>query len=288
MSRKFRLAATATVVAMVLASCGGGSSNDAGDEVTGEGGATPIAQAELTFQPMSAGKLTVCSAAPNEPFVSEDGSGKWTGFDIDLMASIAQRYGLALDVKQQAAEGIWLAPAAGTCDVAAAAISIGADKEENAAFSDSYFDANQSLLVRTEDAETLIDLELMAGKKIGVLTGSEGEAYAKENATSSTIQSFDDTEAMYLALESGNVDGVVHDYAISASRAAREGSKTEVSATLITDVYLGFAVAKDNVALRDALNESLNEFRATGVYDEIFGKYFKPASADEETSDEEE
>ena len=288
MSRTFRLAAAAAALTLVISACGGGSSSDPDSGAVDEGGSTPIAQAELTFQPMSAGKLIVCTDAPYEPFEFQDGSGKWTGFDIDLMASVAQRYGLALDVKQQAAEGIWLAPAAGTCDVAAAAISIGADKEENAAFSDSYFDANQSLLVRTEDAETLIDLELMTGKKIGVLTGSEGEAYAKENATSSTIQSFDDTEAMYLALESGNVDGVVHDYAISASRAAREGSKTAVSATLITDVYLGFAIAKDNVALRDALNESLNEFRATGVYDEIFGKYFKPASADEETGDEEE
>jgi polar amino acid transport system substrate-binding protein len=282
MSRRFRLAATVTLLAVVLASCGGGSTSDSGDDGTGEGEATPIAQAELTFQPMSAGKLIVCTATPNEPFVSKDESGNWTGFDVDLMAAVAQRYGLALEIAEQAAEGIWLAPAAGTCDVAAAAISIGADKEENAAFSDSYFDANQSLLVRTEDAETLIDLELMTGKKIGVLTGSEGEAYAKENATSSTIQSFDDTEAMYLALESGNVDGVVHDYAISASRAAREGSKTAVSATLITDVYLGFAIAKDNVALRDALNESLNEFRATGVYDEISAKYFGSTTVEEE------
>lgn len=282
MSRTFRLAAAAAALTLVISACGGGSSSDSDSGAGDEGGNTPIAQAELTFQPMSAGKLIVCTATPNEPFVSKDEAGNWTGFDVDLMAAVAQRYGLALEIAEQAAEGIWLAPAAGTCDVAAAAISIGADKEENAAFSDSYFDANQSLLVRTEDAETLIDLELMTGKKIGVLTGSEGEAYAKENATSSTIQSFDDTEAMYLALESGNVDGVVHDYAISASRAAREGSKTAVSATLITDVYLGFAIAKDNVALRDALNESLNEFRATGVYDEISAKYFGSTTVEEE------
>lgn len=282
MSRTFRLAAAAAALTLVISACGGGSSSDSDSGAVDEGGSTPIAQAELTFQPMSAGKMIVCAAAPNEPFVSKDGSDKWTGFDVDLMASVAQRYGLALEIAEQAAEGIWLAPAAGTCDVAAAAITIDEVKSENALFTDPYFDANQSLLVRTEDAETLIDLELMTGKKIGVLTGSEGEAYAKENATSSTIQSFDDTEAMYLALESGNVDGVVHDYAISASRAAREGSKTAVSATLVTDKYLGLAVAKDNVALQEALNESLNEFRATGVYDEISAKYFGSTTVEEE------
>jgi polar amino acid transport system substrate-binding protein len=42
----------------------------------------------------------------------------------------------------------------------------------------------------------------------------------------------------------------------------------------VTDEQYGFAMAKDNTALNDAINESLNEFRATGVYDEIFAKYF--------------
>ncbi|MFM8600806.1 MAG: substrate-binding periplasmic protein [Actinomycetota bacterium] len=283
MSRKFGLAATVAALALVVTACGGGGSSgdtDSGDGATG--GTTPIAQAELTFQPMSAGKLIVCTDAPYEPFGYKDASGGWTGFDLDLMAAVAARYGLALEVKEQAADGIWLAPAAGTCDVAASAITVSEDKGDNAAFSDPYFEANQSLLVRTEDVETLIDLESMAGKKIGVLTGSAGDTYARENAASSTIQSFDDTEAMYLALESGNVDGVLHDYAISASRAAREGSKTGVSATFVTDLYLGFAVAKDNVALQEAVNESLNEFRATGVYDEIFGKYFGSTTVEEE------
>lgn len=282
MSRRFRLAATAAALALAVAACGGGSSSDSGSDAGGDEDTTPIAQAELTFQPMSAGKLIVCTDAPFEPFGFQDESGNWTGFDMDLMDAVAERYGLALDVKQQAAEGIWLAPAAGTCDVAASAITINEENAENALFSDPYFEANQSLLVRTEDVETLIDLESMAGKKIGVLTGSDGEAYARENASSATIQSFDDTEAMYLALESGNVDGVVHDYAISASRAAREGSKTGVSATLVTDRQFGFAVAKDNVSLQEAINESLNEFRATGVYDEIFGKYFGSGTVEEE------
>ncbi len=280
MSRKFRLATASAVIAVLLSSCGGGGPSGDADTVDGAtDGTTPIEQVDLAFQPMSAGSLIVCTDAPYAPFGYEDGSGNWAGFDMDLMAAIALRYGLALDVVVQAADGIWLAPAAGTCDVAAAAITISADKEENAAFSDPYFDANQSLLVRTGDAETLIDLESVAGKKIGVLTGSDGETYARENAGSSTIQSFEDTAAMYRALESGNVDGVLHDYAINANHAAREGSKSAVSATLPTDIHLGFAAARDNVPLLDAINESLNIFRATGVYDEIFARYFGSGSA---------
>jgi ABC-type amino acid transport substrate-binding protein len=79
---------------------------------------------------------------------------------------------------------------------------------------------------------------------------------------------------MFLALESGQVDGVLQDFPINAYRAVKQEGKTKVSATFVTDEQYGFAMAKDNTALNDAINESLNEFRATGVYDEIFAKYF--------------
>jgi polar amino acid transport system substrate-binding protein len=114
----------------------------------------------------------------------------------------------------------------------------------------------------------------MAGKTIAVQTGTTGESYAKENAGTAKIQSFDDASAMFLALESGQVDGVLQDFPINAYRAVKQEGKTKVSATFVTDEQYGFAMAKDNTALNDAINESLNEFRATGVYDEIFAKYF--------------
>ena len=271
MSRKFRLGAAAASLALVVAACGGGSSSDTGGETSDS---TPISTAELTFQPISAGKLTVCSDAPYEPFEYQDEAGNWTGFDMDIMTAIATRYGLTLEVTKQTFDGIWLAPAAGTCDVVASSITITEERSQNALFSDAYFDANQSLLVRAEDAETYIDLESMAGKTIAVQTGTTGESYAKENAGSAKIQSFDDASAMFLALESGQVDGVLQDFPINAYRAVKQEGKTKVSATFVTDEQYGFAMAKDNTALNDAINESLNEFRATGVYDEIFAKYF--------------
>ena len=278
MSRKLRFAAVVATLGLALAACGGGSSSGGDDAETTD--TTPIDQVELNFQPISAGKLTVCSDAPYEPFEYQDENGNWTGFDMDLMTAIAKRYGLTLEVTKQPFDGIWLAPAAGTCDIVASSITITEERAQNAAFSEPYFDADQSLLVRSEDAATYIDLESLAGKTIAVQTGTTGEAYAKENAGDAKVQSFDDAAAMFAALEGKQVDAVLQDLPINAFRAVKQGN-TQVTATFPTDEKYGFAMAKDNVDLLDAVNESLNEFRAGGVYDEIYKKYFGTPGASE-------
>lgn len=278
MSRKLRFAAVVATLGLALAACGGGSSSGGDDAETTD--TTPIDQVELTFQPISAGKLTVCSDAPYEPFEYQDENGNWTGFDMDLMTAIAKRYGLTLEVTKQPFDGIWLAPAAGTCDIVASSITITEERAQNAAFSDPYFDADQSLLVRSEDAATYVDIASLAGKTIAVQTGTTGEAYAKENAGDAKVQSFDDAAAMFAALEGKQVDAVLQDLPINAFRAVKQGN-TQVTATFPTEEKYGFAMAKDNVDLLDAVNESLNEFRAGGVYDEIYQKYFGTPGASE-------
>ena len=75
-------------------------------------------------------------------------------------------------------------------------------------------------------------------------------------------------------------DAVLQDLPINAFRAVKQGT-TQVTATFPTEEKYGFAMAKDNVDLLDAVNESLNEFRAGGVYDEIYQKYFGTPGASE-------
>lgn len=267
MSRTSRLVAAVAGVAIALSSCGGGSASS--DTTTPSDSAK-----EAAFTTIADGKLTVCSDAPYEPFEYQDENMNWTGFDMDLMRAIAERYGLALEVTVQPFDGIWLAPKAGTCDVVASSMTITEERAQNAAFSDGYFDSYQSLLVRTEDKDTLNSLESLAGKTVAVQTGTTGEAFAKENAPDAKIQSFDDAAAMFLALESSQVDAVLQDFPINAFRAVKQGTSV-VSAAFKDQVeQYGFAVAQDNTALLEAINESLTAFRADGTYDTIFAKYF--------------
>jgi polar amino acid transport system substrate-binding protein len=257
MKHTSRLSALLLVLVLVLAACGGddGASGD--------------------FDTVESGVLTVCTDAPYPPFEFQADDGTWTGFDLDLMNEISSALDLEMEVTVQPFDGIWLAPAAGTCDIVASAMTITEERAANALFSDGYFDADQSLLVREADMSTYPDLDSLAGATIAVQTGTTGEAYAEENAPEgATLQSFDEPAAMFLALESSQVDAILQDFPVNAERATQEPDKFELTATFPTGEQYGFATSQSNTDLMDAINSTLADLRSDGTYDEVFDTYF--------------
>jgi polar amino acid transport system substrate-binding protein len=289
MRRFARIAAPALALGLVLAACSSDDESTTEDTTavteettaTGDTTATEDTAAAGDAVDVAAlglikeGALTVCTDAPYPPFEFQDeATEEWTGFDMDLMRAIATNIGdLGLEVTVQPFDGIWLAPKAKTCDIVASAMTITEERAANALFTDPYFDADQSLLVRTEDAATLTSLEALAGKKLAVQTGTTGETYANDNAKDVTIQSFDEPAAMFLALEGGQVDAILQDLPVNAERALK-GEDTKLTATFPTGEQYGFAVAQDNTALADAVNGALAAVKEAGEYDSIYGKYF--------------
>ena len=274
MNSKIRLALVAAAT-ITLAACGGGSSSSDTTAAGSTDAKISVPSAEPKFTPVAEGKLTVCSDVPYEPFEYQDEQGNWTGFDMDIMSAVASRYGLTMEVSKQPFDSILVAVNAGTCDVVASSVTITDERKKNVLFSDPYFDADPSLLVRKEDAGTLVDLASLAGKTVAVQSGTTGEIYAKENIkdTTTKIQSFEDESAMFLALESKQVDAVLQDFPINAFRAVKQGT-TAVTGKFTTNEQYGFAIAMKNTELQTAVNESLAEFKSDGLYDQIFAKYF--------------
>jgi polar amino acid transport system substrate-binding protein len=264
MARHTRVLATLAAFSLIFAACGGDDSSS--DTTTASGGALEL---------VKDGSLTVCSDAPYEPFEFQAEDGTWTGFDMDVVRAIAEDNGLELEVSVQPFDGIWLAPAAGKCDMVASSMTITEEREAAADFSKSYFDAFQSLLVRKADAETFNSLDALAGKTIAVQTGTTGEAFANANKPEgATIQSFDEASAMFLALESGQVDAVLQDYLINKERADKQGTSAVSVKFEDTPEQYGFAVETGNTALVDILNKGIDDLRASGEYQTIYDKYF--------------
>lgn len=266
MKRLLTVSASLAVLALGLSACSDDSDSSAET--------TESTTETASFETISDGKLTVCTDSPYEPFEWQDDDGNWTGFDIDLLAAIADSMGgLELSVVDQPFEGIWLAPAAKKCDVVGSAMTINPERQEAALFSDPYYDSAQSLLVNADQKDVLVDAASLAGKTIAVQSNTTGESYAKENFTDSEIKSFADATAMFLALESGQVDAAFQDLPVNADRAAKN-AELAISASFPTDEQYGFAVAKGNTALIEAINAGLADAKSEGTYAEIFKKYF--------------
>ncbi|MBK9178543.1 MAG: transporter substrate-binding domain-containing protein [Acidimicrobiales bacterium] len=245
------------------------------DTTAAAGGETAATLDGVTL--VSDGELTVCTDSPYPPFEFEGDDGEQTGFDMELLRVLIAPLDLELAPTVTPFDGIWLQPAAGTCDLVGSAMTITPERQAAALFSDPYFDADQSLLVRVDDQDTYATLDSLAGAVIAVQTGTTGEAYAQENAPEGAeVKSFDEAAAMFLALESGDVAAILQDFPVNAYRATQD-DQFVVTETFTTGEQYGFGASLDNTALIDVINTRLAEVRDSGEYDEVFSEWFGEA-----------
>lgn len=226
------------------------------------------------FGLVSADTLTVCTDVPYPPMEFEDASAEsgYTGFDIEIVRAIASDLGLSLAVVTPGWDAITsgLAMEANDCDLSAASITITPEREENVDFSDAYFSAEQSLLVAVDNgAGSAADIG-----KIAVQSGTTGELYAQENLGNELI-AFEDAGSLYLALDAGEVDGVITDLVGNQGYIDDNEGVAKVLSTYATDEQYGFAVQEEgSEALLSAVNASLEKLRDDGTYDKIFSDWF--------------
>jgi polar amino acid transport system substrate-binding protein len=259
-----------SVGVLAVTACGDDSDDDDASTTGDEEGTVDETEVDV----VNSGMLTVCTDAPYEPFEFEE-DGEWTGFDMELMRNIAEQMDLELDVVVQPFEGIWLAPAAGNCDIVASAMTITEERAENALFSDPYFEADQSLLVRSEDADDFETLDDLDGHTIGAQSDTTGLTYANENAPDgATIEEFEEEVGIFGALESGGVDAVLQDLPVNGWRAVQSDGDLVVVETYTTDEQYGFATTLENEALIEVVNTALADMREDGTYDDLHADWF--------------
>ncbi len=239
----------------------------------GDDGGTEAASGDL--ETVTAGTLTVCTDVPYPPMEFEDpnAAGGYTGFDIELMRAIADDMGLELAVAVPGWDAITsgLAMERGDCDISAASITITDEREENVDFSEAYFTAEQSLLVK-EDAAFA---ELGELGRVAVQSGTTGETWLGENTPDGVeMVSFEQIGDLYLALEAGDVDGVITDLVGNQGYVDETGGAKVIESYDTGELY-GFAVQEEgSEALLEAVNASLASVRGAGTYDDIYDEWF--------------
>jgi polar amino acid transport system substrate-binding protein len=255
MRHPFRAAAAAAALAVVLAACGGS------DEAAAPAEELP--------------PLTVCSDIPYPPFEFEDPSSPigYSGFDIELIAAIAEQLGRDVVIVESGFDALTsgAAMAAGQCDVAVAAMTITPERAEQIDFSDVYYEAIQSLLVPEGSAITSI-ADLVEGVRVGVQSGTTGADYAEQNVPGAEIVGFENPGDLLTALTAGTIDAVLQDAPVNEGHAAENA--TVVVETYDTGESYGIAFEKGDPLVAD-VNAALAALRADGTYDALFDKYFR-------------
>jgi len=282
------LLALLVVLGFMASACGDDDEGaDTGDTTTTEGGGDTSTTGGgsgttvdiSTLGLVEDGTLTVCSDIPYSPFEfeDEDNPGEYTGFDVDLVDAVAESLGLETTYRVTVFDTILGSLAAGDCDMVASAMTITDERKQEANFSQPYYNSQQSLLVRSEDAEKFATLADMGGATIGVQTGTTGADYANENKPEgATIREYEGGEQLFVALQSQEIDAALQDLPVNGYRASQDDAFV-VTDSFGTEEQYGFAFAKDNEALLTAFDNALSAAIEDGTYDTIFEQWFGDA-----------
>ncbi|MDR0929463.1 MAG: transporter substrate-binding domain-containing protein [Oscillospiraceae bacterium] len=214
------------------------------------------------------------------PFEYIDDEGNFAGFDMELVAMLLDRIGVAYTYETMEFNALIPALASDRIDIAAAAITIREDRLENALFSDPYFHATQKIIVAADNEAITTEADL-AGKKIGVQMGTTGDLYITDIADYAgtiEVERFSKALDAVMDLATGRLDAVVVDEGVSAYFIeAVEGLR--LLDDVLSDEYYGIAMKLGEDEFMAKINAALAEMMEDGSYDELFGKYF--ASDDE-------
>ena len=272
MIKRTMLGATAVAASLMLAACG--SSSDNATDNPGNAGASTSTGAGASLDLITPGTLTVCSDVPYAPFEDFDktSASGFKGFDVDIVSKIAGDLGLKLVIKDSDFNALKSGVALKTnqCDLIASAMSIKPERQAVMDFSTPYFAADQSLLV--PDGSSITSIDDLAGKKVGVQTGTTGEDYAKAHATGATLVAMPDDGTEFQALKAGQVDALLQDLPVNALHATAGGYT--VVQTYTTDENYGLAMKKGNTQLVTDVDASLKKMKDDGDYQTIYDTYF--------------
>ncbi|MDX6638319.1 MAG: polar amino acid transport system substrate-binding protein [Solirubrobacterales bacterium] len=246
-TRLWIVAAACGLVALLAAGCGGSNS-------TSTSSSSPI---------------TVGSDIPYPPF--EFGSTPpYKGFDIDLVNAVAKKLGRTATYQNTSFDTIFRDLAQGKFDMVASSTTITKERLGEVDFSEPYFDADQSLMVKKGSSiKTVADV---SGATVGAQTGTTGAKYAQDKTNASSVRTYSKIDDAFNALEAGQVDAVINDFPVSAY-ATKSHTDLEVVQTLPTGEKYGFAFPKGS-PLESDFNTALTGLKQDGTYTKIFKKWF--------------
>ena len=240
-----KAAALLAVGALTLTACGGSS--------------TPAATSEGGVQLINAGKLTVCSDVPYEPFEFQK-DGKIVGFDMDIAAEVAKDMKAELSVVDSSFEAIETGTALTQCDISISSISITDTRKSVMDFSDPYLDDDLTLVA--SDASGITNLDGAKGKKVGVQQATTGAQYAKDKGLDA--QQFEDSGLLVQALKAGTIDAALGNQSV-LGYAIKDDSNFKRVENYATGEKLGIAIKKGNTAMATQVNGTLKRVTDDGT-----------------------
>ena len=139
---------------------------------------------------------------------------------------------------------------------------------------------NNQIVCYTKNDASIASLADLASKSVAVQNSSYAEElllsddYADVKATFADMPGFEDYLTALMDLQQGGVDAVIMDLVVGDFRINSMGAENLKAAFALEDDNYGIGFRKDDLALRDKVQDILKEMKADGSLAAISEKWF--------------
>ncbi len=228
--------------------------------------------------------LTMGTNATFPPFeyIGGTSGNEVMGFDIELAKIIASKLGRELRIEDIDFDALIPALQSGKIDIVLSGMTITEERRQNVDFSNSYYEASQVVLIRSDDTtfENIKTKEQLGSNKIlAAQFGTTGSIIANEIATKDIVAELKSCELVVMELLNGKVDAVIIDKEPAKAFVSRHDNLTVLPINFDAEHY-GIAVAKGNEKLVSDINGILNELLVSGEYNRLVENHINSYSGE--------
>lgn len=246
---------------------------------------TKIFAAGLFTALMSAGAATAdqvkigIAAEPYPPFASLDASGKWVGWEVEVIDAVCAAAELDCVITPVAWDGIIPSLTGQQIDAIMASMSITEERSKTIDFSNSYYNT-PAVIVADKSMDIEPTPESLAGKIVGIQASTIHQAYAQAYFKDSELRVYQTQDEANQDLFAGRIDAIQADSIAMADFVGTDaGACCEIKGPVANDVSIlgkgvGAGVRKGDDALREAINAGIAAILADGTHAEITSRYF--------------
>lgn len=215
------------------------------------------------------------------PFWSQDSSGSWGGWEVEIIGAICAEAKLDCELTPIPWDGLIPALTTKKIDLIMNSMSITAERMKTIDFSDKYYNT-PTAIAGPKGQQFGATPEDMKGKIIGVQVSTVHAAYAKKHFTEAAeIKEYQTQDEANQDLAAGRIDATQADsIALQAFVDSEQGQACcDIKGMVAPDDEVlgpgvGAGLRQGDAELKEKVNAGIKAVRDNGKYEEITKKYF--------------
>ncbi|POA50775.1 MULTISPECIES: transporter substrate-binding domain-containing protein [Pseudomonas] len=221
--------------------------------------------------------LKIATEGAYPPFNYVDSSNQLHGFDVDIANALCERLKVQCQIVAQDWEGIIPALMAKKYDAVVASMIATDERKKKIAFTNHYYRTPLSVAVPRDSDITDAQTDFK-GRTVGAQSSSTQAIYAEDHygPAGADVKFYPTLDEANSDLAAGRIDGVIADKfpLLAWAESAGKDCCKIIGDVNGTTADASIAVRKEDNALRERLNQALDEIVADGTYKKISSRYF--------------